>query len=130
MTKRFLLWLTSLGAGDIEIWIQPGNKLTYDDDRVIFLDTPLWLLNFSGSGPKQFRGLGELRNLAAKLKRPISVWSNRSENRQLVGYILPGSTDVELERFGKEILEKINGVLITQYNPDSPSEERFPRIFV
>jgi hypothetical protein len=130
MLKKVLLWLTSLGAGDVQIWIRPGDKYSYDDDRIIFLNTPLSLLNFSIFGPEQFKGLRELRNLSANLKRPISVWSNRSKNPSLIGYILPGSTNAELERFGEEILEKTNGILITQYCPDSAREIRLPKIYV
>src|SRR3989344_9098916 len=107
MFKRFLFWFTRLTCAEVQIWIKPIVEKSGSGGRIVFLNTPLIFLD-----EEEFQGLANLQKLAAHLEIPISLWTSNEDDRLLIGYILPGSTLLELDRFAEEIKEKYPGWLI------------------
>lgn len=125
MFKKFLFWLTRFCFGEVQIWIRPIVEKSGSGGRIVFLNAPLTFPD-----EEEFMGLANLQKLAARLEKPISIWTSNEDDRALIGYILPTSTPEELDRFAEEIKEKCPGLLVTFGDPTNSYWETVPRIYV
>lgn len=118
MFTRFLFWLARRQKGDIHVGIRPYIMET----AIYFLNSPLALLK-----PLDFGGLGQLRKLAQRAGRRISLYTwSRDEYGTSDGagfvpmnmFIRPEDSDEQLQVLAAQADRRLSKWLLVPFDPN------------